>query len=165
MKTYDQSLDVSNPSARVPCVVMLDTSYSMRGEPIAELNNGVNRFFAEVRNDDAAAMSADIALVTFNSTAQVVYGFASAFDYPDRLEPFVADGQTATCAGVGGTPSRCARGGVLQGRYPTLQALVHLLDRWSPVSRSGMAGTCWTYPREGGPRGNHLPLRRRRRQH
>ena len=96
MKTYDQSLDVSNPSARVPCVVMLDTSYSMRGEPIAELNNGVNRFFAEVRNDDAAAMSADIALVTFNSTAQVVHGCASAFDYPDRLEPFVADGQTAT---------------------------------------------------------------------
>ncbi len=96
MKTYDQSLDVSNPSARVPCVVMLDTSYSMRGEPIAELNNGVNRFFAEVRNDDAAAMSADIALVSFNSTAQVVHGFASAFDYPDRLEPFVADGQTAT---------------------------------------------------------------------
>ena len=96
MKTYNSSLDATNPAARVPVVVLLDTSYSMRGKSIAELNNGVNRFFAEVRDDDAAVMSADIALVTFNTTAQVVHGFASAFDYPDRLEPFVADGQTAT---------------------------------------------------------------------
>ncbi len=97
MKTYDDSsLDATNPAARVPVVVLLDCSYSMRDKPIAELNSGVNRFFADVRNDDAAAMSADIAIVTFNTTAQVAHGFASAFDYPDVLAPFVADGQTAT---------------------------------------------------------------------
>ena len=97
MKTYDDSsLDATNPAARLPVVVLLDTSYSMHDEPIAELNRGVNRFLAEVRADDAAAMSADIAIVTFNSTAQVAHKFASAFDYPDVLDPFEADGQTAT---------------------------------------------------------------------
>ena len=96
MKTYDSSLDATNPAARVPVVVLLDTSSSMSGEPIAELNAGINRFFAEVRNDDAAAMSADIAIVTFNTTAQVAHGFAPAYDYPDVLDPFEAGGQTAT---------------------------------------------------------------------
>ena len=96
MKNYNSSLDATNPSARVPVVVMLDTSSSMSGVPIAELNAGINRFFEEVRNDDAAAMSADIAIVTFNSTAQVVHGFAPAYDYPDVLDPLEAGGQTAT---------------------------------------------------------------------
>jgi uncharacterized protein YegL len=97
MKTYDDSsLDATNPAARVPIAVLLDVSSSMLGTPIAELNRGINRFFTEVRNDDAAAMSADIAIVTFNSTAQVAHGFASAFDYPNVLAPFEADGQTAT---------------------------------------------------------------------
>lgn len=96
MKNYDSSLDATNPAARVPVVMLLDCSYSMHDEPIAELNSGVNRFFAEVRNDDAAAMSADIAVVTFNTTANVAHGFASALDYPDVLDPFEADGLTAT---------------------------------------------------------------------
>ena len=97
MKTYDDSsLDATNPAACVPVVVLLDCSYSMRGEPIAELNNGVNRFLAEVRNDDAAAMSVDLAICTFNTKAQVSHWFASVFDYPDVLNPFEADGQTAT---------------------------------------------------------------------
>ena len=96
MKDYDSSLDATNPAARVPVVVLLDCSYSMHDGPIEELNRGINRFFAEVRSDDAAAMSADIAIVTFSTKAQVAHGFASAFDYPDVLDPFEADGQTAT---------------------------------------------------------------------
>lgn len=96
MKNYDNNLDASNPAARVPVVVMLDTSSSMRGAPIRELNAGVNRFFREVRADDAAAMSADIALVTFDTTARVAHGFGSAFDYPETLVPFTAQGMTAT---------------------------------------------------------------------
>ena len=96
MKNYDSSLDASNPAARVPVVVLLDCSYSMDGTPIAELHKGVNRFFSEVRNDDAAAMSTDIALVTFNTTAKVEHGFASAFDYTETLPPFEAGGRTAT---------------------------------------------------------------------
>lgn len=96
MKNYDTSLDASNPSARVPVVLLLDCSSSMSGAPIAELNAGCNRFFREVRADDAAAMSAEVAIVTFNSTAQVVHGFASAFDYPDEPGNFTAGGQTAT---------------------------------------------------------------------
>lgn len=96
MNEYDESLDAGNPAARLPVVVLLDCSSSMEGEPIDELNKGVNRFFAEVREDDAAAMSADIAVVAFNTTAQVAHGFAPAEAYPEPLEPLAADGLTAT---------------------------------------------------------------------
>lgn len=96
MKNYDTSLDASNPAARVPVVLLLDNSSSMRGAPIAELNAGCNRFFREVRSDDAAALSTEVALVTFNTAAQVVHGFASAFDYPAEPGNFTAGGQTAT---------------------------------------------------------------------
>lgn len=100
MKTYNTTLDATNPAARVPVVVMLDTSSSMQGAPIRELNAGLNRFFAEVRSDDAAAMSADIALVTFDTTARVAHHFGSAFDYPETQVPLVANGQTATGAAL-----------------------------------------------------------------
>ena len=96
MKNYDSNLDASNPCARVPVVLVLDVSSSMEGDPIAELNEGCNRFFNEVRGDEAAAMSAEISIVTFDSNARVVHGFASAYDYPDVIKPFAADGCTAT---------------------------------------------------------------------
>lgn len=96
MKMYDSSLDASNPAARIPCVVALDCSWSMHGKPIAALNEGLNRFFAEVRADDAAAMSTETAIVRFDTTAKLVHGFASVFDYPETLEPFTAEGSTAT---------------------------------------------------------------------
>ena len=96
MKTYDSNIDASNPCARVPVTLVLDVSSSMEGCPIAELNAGVKRFFNDVREDEAAAMSTEISIVTFDSNARVVHGFASAYDYPDEIEPFTAGGSTAT---------------------------------------------------------------------
>lgn len=96
MKEYDSNLDANNPAARIPVVVALDCSYSMSGQPMEELNKGINRFLAEVRADDAAAMAAEIAIVTFRTTAEVAHGFAPAYAYPEKLEPFKADGRTAT---------------------------------------------------------------------
>ena len=100
MKTYDPSLDVLNPAARVPVVALIDRSSSMEGEPIDELNRGLQRFFDEVRECDEAAMSVEVALVAFASDAQKVHGFASVFDYPDTLRPFEAEGLTATGAAL-----------------------------------------------------------------
>jgi uncharacterized protein YegL len=100
MKDYDSDLDVRNPAARVPVVVLLDCSGSMEGEPIDELNRGLQRFFDEIRDDDAASVSAEIALATFASEARLEHGFASVFDYPDDLPPFKAEGLTATGAAL-----------------------------------------------------------------
>ena len=39
--TFDAAEFAENPEPRVPCVLLLDTSGSMTGKPIAELNEGL----------------------------------------------------------------------------------------------------------------------------
>lgn len=54
-----------NPEARCPCVLLLDTSYSMSGEKIAELNRNLERFAEDLRSDDMAVKRVEVAIVTF----------------------------------------------------------------------------------------------------
>ena len=56
---------VANPTARVPICLCLDTSGSMHGAPIAELNSGVRHFLDAVRADEIAQWSAEVVVVTF----------------------------------------------------------------------------------------------------
>lgn len=56
---------VENPSARVPICLVLDTSYSMDGSPIQELNQGVRLFFDAILQDETARYSAELSIVTF----------------------------------------------------------------------------------------------------
>lgn len=100
MKEYDTMLDATNPAARLPVVVAVDCSESMTGEPIEELNRGLKRFFEEVRADDAAMLSAEIALVTFRTEAEVAHGFAPAYGYPEAIPELSAEGTTATGAAL-----------------------------------------------------------------
>ena len=61
-KTFDErdqpfgteDLDV-NPEPRCPVMLLLDTSYSMSGEPISELNDGLATLNQELMNDSLAA--------------------------------------------------------------------------------------------------------------
>ena len=39
---------VENPEQRCPVILLLDTSYSMNGAPIAELNEGLNTLREEL---------------------------------------------------------------------------------------------------------------------
>ncbi|WP_220092231.1 VWA domain-containing protein [Helicobacter sp. 16-1353] len=54
-----------NPTARVPVCLCLDTSGSMSGAPINELNDGVRLFYEAIREDEMALYSAEISIVTF----------------------------------------------------------------------------------------------------
>jgi len=54
-----------NPEPRCPCVLLLDTSGSMSGTKIRELNNGLQTFAEELRSDTMAAKRVEIAIVTF----------------------------------------------------------------------------------------------------
>ena len=62
---FDELVD--NPTARVPICLCLDTSGSMAGAPIYELNDGVNMFYSAIRDDDVAKYAADICITTFGS--------------------------------------------------------------------------------------------------
>jgi uncharacterized protein YegL len=89
---------VSNPTARVPVCLCLDTSGSMSGDPIAELNAGVKLFFQTIDDDDIAKYAADIAIVTFDSLPNLVADFGAVTGQaPPTLS---ASGSTAMGAGV-----------------------------------------------------------------
>lgn len=54
-----------NPEPRCPCVLLLDTSGSMGGLPIAQLNEGVRTFRQELLQDPLATKRVEVAIVTF----------------------------------------------------------------------------------------------------
>lgn len=68
---------VENPTARLPVCLVLDTSASMTGAPITELQEGVSTFFAQLLADDVAKYSAEVAVVTFGGNVDMVVGFAA----------------------------------------------------------------------------------------
>lgn len=74
--TQQDSGFVVNPVPRLPVCLCLDTSYSMRGQPIADLNRGLEIFFEQVLNDDKAAQTVELAIVTFGGQARLVADFA-----------------------------------------------------------------------------------------
>lgn len=77
MYSYGYNNDdlISNPTTRVPVCLCLDTSGSMDGEPIQELNKGVRQFFTELQNDEVARFAAEICIVTFGDKARCVQDF------------------------------------------------------------------------------------------
>ncbi|WDU61415.1 VWA domain-containing protein [Pseudomonas poae] len=89
---------LENPTARVPICLVLDTSGSMDGSPIAELQSGVQMFFDAIRADEVAQYAAEICIVTFGGTAQKSLDFNS-IERQD-VPPLVASGMTPMGHGV-----------------------------------------------------------------
>jgi uncharacterized protein YegL len=87
-----------NPEPRVPCLLLLDTSGSMSGTAISELNTGIATFKQELMADSLAAKRVEIAIVTFGSKPDVVQDFVGAQSFqPPYLR---ADGGTAMGAAI-----------------------------------------------------------------
>lgn len=84
---------ISNPTTRVPVILCLDVSGSMLGPAINELNEGVRNFYDAIRNDDMALYSAEIAVVTFGTTAECIENF-STLESKGRMEDLKAGGRT-----------------------------------------------------------------------
>ena len=84
--------------AHMACVLLLDTSGSMIGEPVASLNRALQDFKEKVSMDEMAQKRVDIAIVEFNTIARVVQDFTPI----SQMEPITlqATGTTAMGAGI-----------------------------------------------------------------
>ena len=56
---------VANPEPRCPCLLLLDTSSSMRSRPIEELNAGLIAFKDELAADAIATKRIEVGLISF----------------------------------------------------------------------------------------------------
>ena len=64
-KPFGTSDFALNPEPRCPCLLLLDVSGSMAGEPITELNAGLKAFRDELVSDDLASKRVEVACITF----------------------------------------------------------------------------------------------------
>ena len=91
-----QGVDISNPAVRCPVVLLLDTSKSMAGQPIKELEDALCQFISEVKDDVAAAASVELCIITLDERATVQLPFTSAMDLVSRKLGLKAAGGTFT---------------------------------------------------------------------
>jgi uncharacterized protein YegL len=87
-----------NRDPRAACVLLLDVSESMQGAPIRELQEGFRQFTVAIDGDPLARKRTEIAVITFDTDAQVLVPFTEGRD----LEPvsLSASGTTNMAAGI-----------------------------------------------------------------
>ncbi|MEZ2224934.1 MAG: VWA domain-containing protein [Microcoleus sp.] len=75
-----------NPEPRCPVVLLLDTSGSMSGDRINELNAGLASFKQDVEKDATASLRVEVAIITFDSSVHIVQDFVTMDNfYPPQL--------------------------------------------------------------------------------
>jgi len=89
---------VNNPTTRLPVCLCLDTSASMKGQPLKELEKGIEYFFEAIKNDEVAKYSVELAVVTFGNEVKVELDFKNIFQH--NLQKFQAKGGTFLGGGV-----------------------------------------------------------------
>lgn len=73
----------SNPEPRCPCLLLLDKSGSMAGDPIRQLNEGIQLFRDEVQQDSLATKRVELAIVSFGPvTIDCSFQTVSALNVP-----------------------------------------------------------------------------------
>ena len=60
---------------RLPICFCLDTSGSMQGDPIKQLNMGLQNFMSSIKANDDTRSATDIAIITFGSSVDIVLPF------------------------------------------------------------------------------------------
>jgi uncharacterized protein YegL len=93
----DQAEFADNPEPRCPVVLALDTSGSMSGAPIKELNNALTAFAEALQADRLASLRVEVGMVTFGGQVKgarpgrerknVTYEAQNAFVTADRFSP------------------------------------------------------------------------------
>ncbi|MEG4282875.1 VWA domain-containing protein [Microcoleus sp. A006_D1] len=87
-----------NGEPRCPVVLLLDTSGSMSGMPIDQLNAGLVTFKQAVQQDRKASLRVEVTIITFDSSVNTVQDFITVDQfYPPKLK---ASGSTSMGNGI-----------------------------------------------------------------
>jgi uncharacterized protein YegL len=83
--SYFQGETPYNYEQKCLCILVLDASGSMGGEPIRELNRGLQEFYAAVEEDLIAANRLEVCIVTFGSDIKTIQepSLITGFDMPN----------------------------------------------------------------------------------
>lgn len=105
----DQAEFADNPEPRCPVVLLLDTSGSMKGAPIEELNAALQTFARELKTDPLASLRVEVAIVTFGGEVRAMdvagdgeleaFDAARAFITVDQFHPPTLQARGATPMG------------------------------------------------------------------
>lgn len=91
-KYLDEVEFVDNREPRCACVLVLDTSGSMKGLPIQKLNEGYTSFLNSLKKDDLTQLRVELCVLTCGGDVKLVQDFTTV----DRVspKPFLSDGST-----------------------------------------------------------------------
>ena len=89
----------NNPATRCPVALVLDTSSSMDGAPIQELNEGLRIFIEQVQKDEIASFSVELTCITFGSIPDISLPFTNVADI-QAAPQLSASGSTSMGAAI-----------------------------------------------------------------
>jgi len=90
----DENDFFENPEPRCPVILLLDTSQSMAGNPIKQLNEGLQTLKRTILKDDVASKRVEIAVVAFGEKVHSTY-----FQFASNFEPSVYEAKGRTPMG------------------------------------------------------------------
>lgn len=128
----EQAEFAENPEPRCAVVLLLDTSGSMHGQPVAELNDGLKEFDAALKADRLASLRVEVAVVTFGGSVRAL----NVADGSSPDIPFDAD-QAFVTADNFHPPTLSANGETPMGEA-VRRALALLRDRKDIYKRNGI---------------------------
>ena len=83
---------------RLPVYLLIDTSTSMHGEPIAAVNNGITTLLSSLRQDPHALETAYLSVIEFNSIAKQSVELTELIEFEAPV--LVANGMTSMGASI-----------------------------------------------------------------
>ena len=121
-----------NPEPRCAVVLLLDTSGSMHGKPIAELNDGLKEFESALKSDPLASLRVEVAVVTFGGSVKALNVAA------DGGREIPADAEQAFVTADNFHPPALSAGGETPMGEAALRGLALLRDRKEIYKRNGV---------------------------